>query len=198
MIPDGFLRAILDAPDDDAPRAAFADWLQERGDPRGEFLAIQLEHARAWPDHHETDGCSCASCERFRRCRELATPERRREWAGPAHDPSVLVHFYRGFVETVQIQTADWMEHGPTIVQAQPIKHVLFVDYLPQKIQILRGAIVWVYHRAMPDGCHPPRPFFDEALHLSHESEAAARACMSNGALAWARSEWSAGPCPGG
>ena len=25
-----------------APRAVFADWLSERGDPRGEFITIQL------------------------------------------------------------------------------------------------------------------------------------------------------------
>ncbi len=33
-----FLRAILERPDDDAPKLIYADWLEERGDPRGEFL----------------------------------------------------------------------------------------------------------------------------------------------------------------
>jgi uncharacterized protein (TIGR02996 family) len=37
-----FLEAIYAAPDDDAPRAVFADWLTERGDPRGEFITLQL------------------------------------------------------------------------------------------------------------------------------------------------------------
>jgi uncharacterized protein (TIGR02996 family) len=32
------LRAILMRPDDDAPKLIYADWLEERGDPRGEFL----------------------------------------------------------------------------------------------------------------------------------------------------------------
>src|SRR4051812_39840541 len=33
------LRAVLDRPDDDGPRLVYADWLLERGDPRGEYIA---------------------------------------------------------------------------------------------------------------------------------------------------------------
>jgi uncharacterized protein (TIGR02996 family) len=40
-----FLEAIYAAPDDDTPRAVFADWLTERGDPRGELIALQLAGA---------------------------------------------------------------------------------------------------------------------------------------------------------
>jgi uncharacterized protein (TIGR02996 family) len=36
-----FLAAIRDNPDDDASRLIFADWLEEQGDPRGEFLRVQ-------------------------------------------------------------------------------------------------------------------------------------------------------------
>jgi len=36
------LAAIVAHPDDDTPRAVFADWLTERRDPRGEFIALQL------------------------------------------------------------------------------------------------------------------------------------------------------------
>jgi uncharacterized protein (TIGR02996 family) len=42
----GFLAAVLADPADDVPRMAYADWLTERGDPRGEFVAVQLELAR--------------------------------------------------------------------------------------------------------------------------------------------------------
>ncbi|HZY90594.1 MAG TPA: TIGR02996 domain-containing protein [Gemmataceae bacterium] len=37
-----FLRAIADAPTDDAPRLVYADWLEERGDPRAEFLRLEV------------------------------------------------------------------------------------------------------------------------------------------------------------
>lgn len=36
------LAAIYEHPDDDGPRLVYADWLQERGDPRGEFIALQV------------------------------------------------------------------------------------------------------------------------------------------------------------
>jgi uncharacterized protein (TIGR02996 family) len=39
---DAFLQAILDAPDDNAPRLIYADQLEERGDPRGEFIRVQV------------------------------------------------------------------------------------------------------------------------------------------------------------
>src|SRR5438874_7799921 len=38
-----FLAAILAAPHDWAPRLVFADWLEERGDPRGEMLRLGWE-----------------------------------------------------------------------------------------------------------------------------------------------------------
>jgi uncharacterized protein (TIGR02996 family) len=39
---DTFERAILANPDDAAGYAAYADWLQEQNDARGEFMAVQL------------------------------------------------------------------------------------------------------------------------------------------------------------
>lgn len=42
MIEDELLAAIVQAPDDDAPRLVFADWLSERGDPRGEQIAVEV------------------------------------------------------------------------------------------------------------------------------------------------------------
>ena len=39
---EALLRAVYDSPDDDAPRAVLSDFLLERGDPRGEFIQLQL------------------------------------------------------------------------------------------------------------------------------------------------------------
>lgn len=45
--PDPLLAAILAAPDDDAPRLIYADWLDERGQPeRAAFIRLQVERAR--------------------------------------------------------------------------------------------------------------------------------------------------------
>src|SRR5579884_1162039 len=46
----GFVQALLDD-DDQAARLIFADWLDERDDPRGEFLRVQAELAAWVPDY---------------------------------------------------------------------------------------------------------------------------------------------------
>lgn len=44
-------RTLVDAiraqPEDDAPRLAYAAWLQERGDPRGDFMHTQVRWHQA-------------------------------------------------------------------------------------------------------------------------------------------------------
>ena len=52
----GLLQAIKADPENDALRLILADWLEEHGDPRGEFLRLDVElngrllHDPAWPD----------------------------------------------------------------------------------------------------------------------------------------------------
>jgi uncharacterized protein (TIGR02996 family) len=42
MSDDAFIRAILAAPSNETRRLIYADWLEERGDPRGAFLRAQV------------------------------------------------------------------------------------------------------------------------------------------------------------
>jgi uncharacterized protein (TIGR02996 family) len=42
---DGFLQAIIEAPEDDNVRLVYADWLQEKDDPWGEFIHCQVRAA---------------------------------------------------------------------------------------------------------------------------------------------------------
>jgi uncharacterized protein (TIGR02996 family) len=46
---EDFLAQIYEQPDDDAIRKVFADWLQDRGDPRGELIALQYARLEAPP-----------------------------------------------------------------------------------------------------------------------------------------------------
>src|SRR5262245_14470066 len=39
----GFLTAIMERPDDDATKLVYADWLEERGDSRAEFLRLLIK-----------------------------------------------------------------------------------------------------------------------------------------------------------
>jgi uncharacterized protein (TIGR02996 family) len=40
---EAFIRAIVDSPGDETPRLVYADWLEERGDPRGRYLRAEQE-----------------------------------------------------------------------------------------------------------------------------------------------------------
>jgi uncharacterized protein (TIGR02996 family) len=52
---EAFIESIAAAPDEDTPRLALADWLDEHGDPaRAEFVRLQCRLARASPNEPET------------------------------------------------------------------------------------------------------------------------------------------------
>lgn len=42
---DEFLDMLLADPNDDIARQVYADWLEDHGDPRAEWLRLELEHA---------------------------------------------------------------------------------------------------------------------------------------------------------
>ncbi len=45
---EGFIRSIVDSPGDDTPRLVYADWLDDRSDPRGPYLRAEREWAEPW------------------------------------------------------------------------------------------------------------------------------------------------------
>lgn len=88
------LLAIRAAPDDDLPRLAYADWLEENGDPgRAQFIRVQCALARLAPDEDEHDAV-------YQRSEALAR-EHAGRWAGelPSLDGVSWSSFTRGFVE---------------------------------------------------------------------------------------------------
>lgn len=90
---EDFMVEIWASPDDDGPREVFADWLIERGDPRGELITLQLARARGG-----------ASEEGARRERALLVANIR-TWLGPL-DPVISksrCYFERGFVTRCEV-----------------------------------------------------------------------------------------------
>jgi uncharacterized protein (TIGR02996 family) len=52
---EAFIRAVVDNPGDDTPRLVYADWLDERDDPRGPYLRAEHEWAATHdPSDRET------------------------------------------------------------------------------------------------------------------------------------------------
>src|SRR5262245_39324456 len=114
------LQAILANPDDDLPRLVYADFLDERGDPRGEFIRMQCELAGLPPD----DGGQ----------RKLEAPERERlrahrgEWSGDLADYAERWRFARGFVESVTLGAAAFLGRGAGLLDRAPVRAIALRD----------------------------------------------------------------------
>lgn len=78
------LDAIFCDPQDDGPRAVYADWLTERDDPRGEFITMQLARANDW------------AADTWKHEKTLLT-EHGRKWIGPLRIVMTNPVFDRGF-----------------------------------------------------------------------------------------------------
>lgn len=114
-----FLRAICDRPDDDDPRLVYADWLDERGDPRGEFIRLQIELARLLPDHPHRPPLE-------RRQAELRRAHDSR-WRAELPELPGLVwgSFSRGFVGSVVAHsTAAFLSQAPALFAAAPMQRL--------------------------------------------------------------------------
>src|SRR6266545_2028012 len=115
---DAFLEAILQEPDNLELRQIFADWLEERCDPRGELIRVQCSLA-ALPEGDERR----AELE-IRQRTLLAQHET--EWAGPLRDLVLSWQFRNGFVEQVTVDTPVFLERGEEILQLAPVREVSF------------------------------------------------------------------------
>src|SRR3569832_1294926 len=106
------------APDVDRPRLGHADFLQQRGDPRGDFIALQCayEVARAADD----DSLSVKLAKRWRKLLD----EHEVQWVTGAR--SVLrrsMKFRRGFIEHALLDDAE--EFGNVMTQLRPYAPLL-------------------------------------------------------------------------
>lgn len=115
---DGFLRAILDAPDDVGLRLSYADWLDERGDPRGEFIRVQCELA-SLPEDSPRRG------ELQKREKQLLE-QHASEWVGPLRDLVEKREFRRGFVEGITVEDTQFLENADAIFRLAPVRHCEF------------------------------------------------------------------------
>lgn len=114
-------QAVLESPEDDGIRLMYADWLEERGDPRGEFIRLQCHLARLPADHEDretlVDRESALLVDYGFAWRQALPPILRCQ------------PFVRGFVETASMTTSDFLVHAEQMFSLAPIRH-LHVKYL--------------------------------------------------------------------
>jgi uncharacterized protein (TIGR02996 family) len=113
---DAFLQAILAAPDDDAPRLLFADWLEEYGDAeRAEFIRIQIALAGR--------RIALAPAELWSRQKELLI-RRDEEWSAPARAAASSWSYERGFIEEVEAEAGPFLDGAKTLFRRTPVRRV--------------------------------------------------------------------------
>jgi uncharacterized protein (TIGR02996 family) len=118
MLPhEAFLQAILEEPDDDAPRLVFADWLDDQGEAeRAEFIRLQclLADLPAY-DSRQAD---------LERRAALLLGAHEERWTRGLRGRVAFWAFARGFVEEVGAPTAQFVEQAPALFQLAPLRTV--------------------------------------------------------------------------
>jgi uncharacterized protein (TIGR02996 family) len=119
MTDTDFLNDILANPDAGGPRLRYADWLTQRGDPRGEFIHLQCELEDP-ADARHAEELRVRSGELLRRYGE--------GWV-PAAPPRLLGHrFRRGFVEEVKIEAEEFLAHADALFASAPVRVLTLVS----------------------------------------------------------------------
>ncbi len=123
------LAAIREHPADDGPRLIFADWLQQRGDPRGELLALQLSGTR--------DARTLAR-------EQTLIRHHGGTWLGPIADIAVQKswRFERGFPVAIAIKTRNpdrfaAVSGAPQWWSIEEIELVSTLDSWPAQVALL-------------------------------------------------------------
>lgn len=139
-----FIEAICAHPDDMGPRLVYADWLDEQGDERGEFIQTQIELAQGHlgtctgpgPDY-------CWTCERLDAIRqrgEYLFQAHKNDWlprsvqeccifggASPEAVADGLI-WQRGFIEELTTDWQSWRHRGDLVRLKTPLRVVRLVD----------------------------------------------------------------------
>lgn len=110
--PSQLLAAVLATPADDAPRAVYADWLLERGDPRGEFITLQLALARR------------ANAAKQARADALLA-RHRLEWTEALRQLSLKQRFERGFVFELELKATTFVLEAARLFSLAPLTSVI-------------------------------------------------------------------------
>lgn len=116
--PTQLLEAVLESPESDEPRQVYADVLQERGDPRGEFIAVQMELARV--DLQEPRRLELQA-------REVSLlSQHGPRWLGTLSTNAVTVSFARGFIDALTVLDVSTLFETDDTLRQEPVRQLVF------------------------------------------------------------------------
>src|SRR5262249_12315251 len=119
---DAFLHDICRDPEDDAPRLSYAEWLEERGDPRGEFIRLQCRLARLEQGEAQRPA--------LRQREHVLLRQHRPDWLGFLTEGSdTNWQFRRGFLDEVCLEAAVFLDRVLELFQLAPLlRHLRLWD----------------------------------------------------------------------
>src|SRR5579884_2002891 len=135
---EAFIRAICEAPHDDAPRLIYADWLEEQGQTdRAEFIRIQCQFARLMVTEPKPDmGALLSRAVDLLRehwnewvgpLRAIVGPWRDRygeRWMGEEYHFDGMHRFQRGFVDSLSLDTEDYLRNVEALKRLAPLREL--------------------------------------------------------------------------
>ena len=116
-------QAVLDRPDDDAPRVRFAEFLDAQGDPYGAFIRAQLACTHAL--RHRSDE---EANELREKARELRYKHRTPEWTNGVERLGADPEFIRGFVDRIIVDARTYIDHAAELYRRAPIRQLVLTS----------------------------------------------------------------------
>ncbi|HVC61004.1 MAG TPA: TIGR02996 domain-containing protein [Acetobacteraceae bacterium] len=122
MTEQAALRAVLDQPDDDAPRLAYAALMDRQDPPRGAFIRVQIAKAAASGTARVLKGID----------EDLLLIPNQARWAAPVTRLADDWVFHRGFIEAATMTASAFLAHAPALYAVAPVRHLTLTDAKPK------------------------------------------------------------------
>ncbi len=101
-------------------RLVYADWLEEQGDPRAEFIRVQCELAQLTDDAPRWAGLKARETELLERHGQA--------WQAPLRRLVRGASFRCGFVEEVTMEAAVFLQRAENLYRLAPVRYLRVID----------------------------------------------------------------------
>jgi uncharacterized protein (TIGR02996 family) len=113
-----YTELILERPDDEGLRLAYAQWLEQRGNPRGEFIRIQCQLSHLSNSSLDREQLQSRAAELL--------GEYELDWCDPLSRMATRWEWERGFVSRIEMKVKQF-KHLRELSQLFPLQHLTLV-----------------------------------------------------------------------
>ena len=153
------LDAVFRSPDDDSPRRALAESLHRAGDPRGEFIALQLDTQRVYWSETNIGGLRRVEVDPAVIERMTALfRKHRRAWFDGTRARLNAMGVARGFVELGEAGVEKFLANADAVFAAEPLRELTLTTPKKGVWPALAAASWWSRLRGAYVGTLKPGP----------------------------------------